>query len=824
MSHEHPETTGSDPRPVAERTRVTDDKLRWRCDLDWLDFETTADVEPASNVIGQDEAIESLRFGLEIDAPGQNIFVRGLAGFGRLRLLRQLLQETKVFCPLPQDRCYVHNFQDPDCPRLLSLPRGSANRFCRSVDELARFIREDLSPALESEALRDRRDTLAEKARTQTQTLMEPFEEELKQKDLALGQVQMGNMTQFVLVPLVEGKPTPPEAFEQLAGEGKISEEQVARVRESIDGFSRRLEEVTGELDRMRRTHIESVRSLFETEARKILARAVAPIEEDFPQPQVQEFLDEIVDDVVGNRLGTLKSEEEGDFTRLYRVNVVSDHSQSESCPIVVESVPSLRNLFGGIERKFLPGGGHFSDHTMVRSGALLRADGGYLLLEAREVLNQPGAWRALMRALRTSQVDINQPEFETPMYGPSLKPQPATVNVKVILIGDPGLHAALDGADEDFPHLFKVLADFDTSLARTKENVRRYAGVLSRIAEEESLPPLDRGAVGAVAEHGARVAGRSDRLTTRFGRVADIVREAAFLVRKEGKTVVDEASVCEAIARGKRRADLPARKYRRLVSEGTIRVQTSGSTVGQVNGLAVVSAGPLTYGFPSRITSTIGPGTAGTINIESEARLSGSIHTKGFHILGGLLRQLLRTSHPLAFSASIAFEQSYGGIDGDSASGAEMCCLLSSLTDVPLRQDLSMTGAIDQLGNIQPIGAANEKIEGFFDACQEGGLTGTQGVIIPQANVVDLMLRPDVYEACVAGRFHVYAAATIHDALELFTGVTAGQLDEDGNYPEGTLLDEAVERAFDYWVRAVQRPVLSLSGDDDDDTESGAS
>jgi predicted ATP-dependent protease len=372
-----------------------------------------------------------------------------------------------------------------------------------------------------------------------------------------------------------------------------------------------------------------------------------------------------------------------------------------------------------------------------------------------------------------------------------------------VVLLGDPDLYHLLDAFDRDFPYLFKVLADFDSSLPCEESTVSDYAGVIARIAREEELPPYSGQAIAALAEHGARIAGRSDRLTTRFGRLADIAREGAFIARKAGRELVERAEIEEAVRLTKRRADLPSRRFRRAIREGTIRIATTGAVVGQVNGLAVIHAGPLTYGFPTRITATIGPGTAGTINIEREAELSGSIHTKGFYILGGLLRHLLRTTHPLAFSASIAFEQSYGGIDGDSASAAEMCCLLSALTGVPIRQDRAMTGAIDQHGHIQPIGAANEKIEGFYDVCQELGLTGEQAVIIPRANVIDLMLRIDVVEACRRDQFHILAVDTIEEAIELFCGVPAGVRREDGTYPPGTLLATAVERAHEFWRMA---------------------
>jgi len=613
----------------------------------------------------------------------------------------------------------------------------------------------------------------------------------------------------MAIVPVLEGRPTPPEAYEALVNEGKISSDESKRTLERIQEEVRRFEGIAGRLEELQQEHRKEVHQLFEIEARKILSGFVKGIARDFPQEAAQKFLGQIVEDVVEHRLGALSQKEDTDFTSLYQVNVVSDHSDGEDCPVIVESHPSLQNLFGGVDRESLPGGGVYSDHRSVRVGAVVRADGGYLLLEARDVLTEPGVWRALTRFLRTGMAEVARPELDLPIYGPAMKPESPRVNVKVVLIGDTELYYLLDAHDPEFAHLFKVLADFESTLPREPSTVASYAGVIARIAKEENLLPYSGDAIAALAEHGARIAGRSDRLTTRFGRLADIAREASFLARKGAGVTVERTDVEEAVRNTKRRADLPSRQFRRSVKEGTIRIATTGSVVGQVNGLAVVHAGPLTYGFPSRISATIGPGTAGTINIEREAELSGSIHTKGFYILGGLLRHLLRTDHPLAFSASIAFEQSYGGIDGDSASGAEICCLLSALTGVPLRQDLAMTGAIDQHGHIQPIGAANEKIEGFYDICREIGLTGAQGVLIPRSNVRDLMVRTDVVEACRAERFHIHAVDSIQEALETLAGRPAGVRGPDGAFPPGTLLAIAVERAHAYWqmVRGPQGP-----------------
>lgn len=794
-------------RPVQskELKPVPIEALRWRCDPATLPFDSTADVEPVAGVVGQDPAVEALGFGLATNAPGQNIFVRGLSGTGRLTLVRRLLKEIRPTCPLTKDCCYVRSFLQPDRPRLVTLPAGRGRAFRRGIDKLADFIRDDLAAALSSEPIKARRDALEYTAKGKLKELATPFEEALQAAGLALVSSQAGPVEQTVIFPLVEGKPVPPEEFEQLHAQGKIAEEQYKAVQESSDKFQAQLAEVSEKAREIRRGYDEAVQGLLENSARWILGEMVRDIEAEFPESSVHTFLDGLVDDVVKNRLGDVGKE--SDFTKLYRVNVVLEHKADGSCPIVVEMAATMRNLLGTIDYEFGPGEEVRSSHMGIRAGALLQADGGYLILEAQDVLNEPGAWKVLVRTLRTGQLEIVPPEMVFPWLGSSLKPEPIKLNVKVVLLGDTETYYLLDEYDPDFPQLFKVLADFDTVIPRDESGINHYAAVLSRITQEEQLPPFDRAAVAALAEHGARIAARSGKLTARFGRLADIAREAAFISDQRGRARVTGDDVRQAVQRGRRRANLPSRRFREFVANGTIRVETRGSVVGQINGLAVLPAGPLIYGFPARITATIGPGTAGVINIDREADLSGAIHTKGFYILGGLLRFLLRTDHPLAFDASVAFEQSYGGIDGDSASGAEICCLLSALTDIPLRQDLAMTGAIDQVGHILAVGAVNEKIEGFFDACRDLGMTGTQGAIIPQSNAGDLMLRDDVVEACAAGQFHVYALQTVHEALAVLTGMPAGKRDGADRYPKNTVLGVAVDRAREYWLKAAQNP-----------------
>ncbi len=774
------------------------DALRWRCDESCLDFESTADVTPVTGVVGQDSAVEALRFGLETDAPGQNIFVRGLTGTGRLTLVRRQLEELRPVCKLTKDCCYVHSFANPECPRLITLPAGNAKTFRRRIDKLADFIRDDLATALSSEGITARRKVVEDRTRTRLAAVVQPFEEEIKQAGLTLVTVEAGPVFQSALFPLVDGKAVAPEEFDQLHTQGEIEDATYKSVRDSFQTFERKLEEVTRQADEIRREHDESVSAITETATRSSLAGIIDGITRLFDQDAVTTFLAEIVDDVVMQRLGMLGGDV--DFTRLYRVNVVSEHHGADSCPIIVENTATVRNLLGTVEMDFDHTDSIRPTHMGIRAGSILRADGGFLIIEDRDILDETDAWKCLKRVLRSRRLDPAPPGGMNQGGAPAVKPESIEINVKVVMLGDPETYAMLDGGDPDFPHLFKVLADFDEVIPRDAEGVKHYACVLARIATEENLRHFHHSAVAALTEHGARIAATSGKLTARFGRLADIAREAAFVANKCDHELVLADDVHAAIRRGRNRADLPSRRFRELVSNGSIRVETSGSVEGQVNGMAVMQAGPLIYGFPTRITATVGPGTAGVINIEREAALSGAIHTKGFYILRGLLRQILRTDHPLAFDASIAFEQTYGGIDGDSASGAEICCLLSALTRIPIRQDIAMTGAIDQMGHMLAVGAVDQKIEGFYDACHDLGGHSTQGVVIPKSNAPDLMLREDVVEACVRGEFRVYAVETVHEAITLLTGRPAGARDADGNYASDSVLGVAVRRAREYW------------------------
>ena len=788
---------------MEHHTRLSGDEVRWKCDPSTFDFETTNDVDPAINIVGQPAAYDALMFGVQCEAPGQNVYVRGSQGTGRNRMVSKMLEELKPTTSKKCDYCYVHNFKRPQSPRLITLPPGQGPMFRKVVSELVDFIENGLRKAIDSEPNISQLTELREKIQNEVKAISQPMEDELADSNLALVPIQNGPVTQTVIMPTIEGEPIPPQQLKALIEEGKAPKELFEKYMELVPGFQKQLEDVSKKVASAYREGNEQMVALRDKVATALIRDVGGPIFKKFEFDSVHKFLEEVIEDAVEFRLEPpAEDEPQSDLGELYGVNVVLTHQDAEAKPVVFECSPSLINMLGTVEPKWGPGGMAISDYRGISAGAILNANHGYLVLDAADVLEEPGAWRSLMRTIRTGRLEIVPPEIGWMRQHVVIQPEPIEIEVRVILIGDVQTYYMLDRADSDFREHFKILADFDNELERSDHSIRQYASVVANIARTENLPAFDRTAVSALVEHGARVASRGHQLTAKFGRIADLIREAAFLA--DGKTVTGE-NVRDAISRTKHRASMPSRKFQQMIASETILVQTQGMVVGQINGLAVMRSGPLTYGFPARITATIGPGQAGLINIEGRAQMSGSIHTKGFHIIGGLLRYLLRNEHPLAFSASIAFEQSYGGIDGDSASGAEVVCLLSALTEIPINQGMSMTGAIDQHGHVEAIGGVNEKIEGFFDACNHFGLTGDQGCVIPKSNQGDLMLREDVAQACAEGKFHVYAVRTIYEAIEVMTGTDAGSA--GGDYAEGTVLAVAVAKAHEFWEKTLSSP-----------------
>lgn len=746
---------------------VPPDELAWSCPASAFSFGTTAELTPAVGILGQEPAAEALQFGLAIDARGHNVFVRGRSGTGRRTLVFDLLDQLPEVPPL-QDRVFVYNFAEPDQPRLLSLDPGQAQILRGRADEIVRFVLEDLSDHVNTDSLRVRTHRLEAEAEAEAARLSAPFNQALEEAGLALVEVEEGDETYSALMPLIEGQPVSFEDLERAVAAGEIEAERAKQLDQAAQRLQLQLQSLSTQVVRLRKRTQRAIARLVAAEVRQVMTDALADIPRTFPG--TGGWVHEIIDDVA-ERIGQLQ--ELPTLVERYRIRILCAGSEQGRRPVVEENAPTVQRLLGGIDVPQEQA--QVAPHLGIHAGALLKANGGVLVLQARDVLAEPGAWEALTRALRSGAVELTPPELgASTLRSQHLRPEPIPIRVKVVLIGGPEVWAALDLGDPDFSELFKVLVDLDDVLDRDERGIMLYARVVARIAAHESLPPFTAGAVGALVEHGARIASEARKLTARFGRIADLIRGAAFLARRRGISEVHRQDVHRAVLEGRRRADLPSRRFREQLSRGTIQIATRGSVVGQVNGLAVVPAGPLDYGFPMRITATLGAGEGGAVHLVREAELSGQIHTKGFLTVQGLLRYLLDVPHPLAFDASITHEQSYGGVDGDSASAAEFVCLVSALTSLPARQDLAMTGAIDQHGNILPVGAVDSKIEGFFDACAVHGLDGAQGVLIPAVGVRDLQLRRDVIEAVRAKRFAIYGVDRIEEALELMLGEPA--------------------------------------------------
>ncbi|MBW2499051.1 MAG: AAA family ATPase [Deltaproteobacteria bacterium] len=579
-------------------------QLRWCCDPARFGIESTAELEPTDEIVGQDSAIEALRYGLETAAPGQNIFVRGLTGTGRSTTILRLLRSIRPACSPAADRCFVYNFAQPDRPRLITVPRGDGLRFRRYVDGLIQFLREDLTSALSSDLVKSRLGEIEKSAASEIERLTAPFEKELREAGLSLLVAQVGPVARQVIVPVIDGQAAPPEQLGTLRRQGKISDAEVDAIRSRIAEYAERMQKIGESIQAIQAERQRAVEALMESEVRGLLAQSMAHIRIEFPTPEVGVFLDEVLADLVGKRLGRLDRADQ--FTELYRVNVVL--SGANECPIVIDNAPSLPGLIGSVDWAMRPDAAPEAPQMLVRAGTLLQADGGYLILEARDVLAEPGAWRALIRTLRSGRIEFTPPDRPVPWRMPMLRPDPIPVNVKVVLLGDPGVFPMLEALDPDFAHLFKVLADFDEVIPRDDAGVHCYANVVARIARDEELAAFDRTALAELCEHGARIAARRGKLTARFGRLADLAREAAFLAQRDNRDVATREDVQAAVQRTKARADLPSRRFQELIRDGTLRIATRGAEVGQINGLAVMSAGQLAYGFPTRITATLGP------------------------------------------------------------------------------------------------------------------------------------------------------------------------------------------------------------------------
>jgi predicted ATP-dependent protease len=798
------------PKAAGVHAELPAGRLRWRCELSRIPFETTAQAEPREGFIGQERALRALKMGVGLAAPGYNVFVCGLAGTSRGGTIARMIEELHPETKPSLDRCYVNNFKLTDRPRLLTLPRGQANAFKKDMQAGVDFLRRRIPQVFEGEPFQRQKGRIVERFTVREKELMDDFTRRIARDQFALGHMQVGAVALPEIFPVLEGQMVPIEDVSKMVHEGKLEPTVAEEIERKYEQFRQEFTVVYRKTLTLSR-ELASELSYLEQEAASVLVDGVIEeLKEKYVGTSVSEYLEEVRHHVLDN-LDPFKEREgesedssdspvdslgpkpsggpERDPFRVYCVNVILAHNDDDASPVIFETTPTYANLFGTIQRAYDQRGGWTSDFMDLRGGSLLRADGGFLIMYSMEALSEGGVWRALKRTLNHNRLEIQPLEMFYPFGGSALKPEAIAINVKVILIGDRELYELLYHYEEDFRKIFKVRVEFDEEMAMSDGVIAEYAGRLRALSEKEKLSPFDRGAFAAMLEYGVRQAGRRNKVTARFVDIADLAREAHYEAAAAGENVVRAAHVRGALASKMERHNLIETRIREMIEEGTLLVDVADTRVGQVNGLSVLEIGGYSFGKPVRITATAALGKAGLINIEREANLSGRFHDKGVHIIAGYFRSRFAQNKPLSLAASICFEQSYSGVDGDSASSTEVYALVSALSGLPLRQDIAVTGSMNQQGDIQAIGGVNEKIEGFFDVCRIKGLTGTQGVMMPESNVEDLMLREDVLEAVAAGKFHIWPVAKIEQGIEILTGTAAGRLNGDGTFEKGTVL-----------------------------------
>lgn len=781
--------------------------LRRTCDPGTLGFETTAEIEPLQEAIGQDLAMRAVRFGLELDHPGYNIFAVGLPGSGRTTMIRQTLRSRSAGEATPPDWCYVFNFREPREPGALEVPAGRGPQLSDDVNGALEELSASLPRALQSEEFRKERDEIAERAREAQRQLIEEFQERIEsERNVALVQTPTG----FALVPALGNEPIDEKRFNELP----------EKQREEIHERRRQLEKLFSEIQRQARETERAAQNritdLQHAVAHSVVAQLVAELKARWEDvPAVIRHLNRMAEDIIRNAQKFVGDgddsqaepstgpEIEDPLTR-YRINVIVSNEPESGAPVVDEENPTYQNLIGRIEHR-VQYGTMVADFTGISAGALHRANGGYLILDAADLLRQPLAWIALKNALSTAAIRLEDMiEYTNLVAATTLKPEPIPLRCRIILIGDPYTYRLLQSHDEDFRELFKVKADFSPYMTRDHTAELGYAAFIAARCDEERLPPFEAGAVARIAEFGSRLAGHQNRLSTRFGAIGDLVREAAFFARSNGEETVSADDVRQAIVEREARVNRAERELLTLIEDDTLTVEPAGAKIGQLYGLAVLSSGEHDFARPIKVEASAFMGTSGVVDIEREVRLGGPLHNKGVLVLSGYLGDLFAQSHPLILSASLSFDQLYEEVEGDSASAAELYALISAIASVPLRQGIAITGAVNQKGDVQPIGAVSTKIEGFFRACKRRGLTGNQGVIIPARNLANLVLDGEIVEAVRQERFRVWPIRQVDQGWPILTGMRAGVRGSDGRFPEDSVYGRAAARLLN-WARAAR-------------------
>jgi len=773
------------------------EKLRLKFDPAMLNCETTADLKPLEGIIGQERAVRALKFGLDIKEQGFNIYVAGVPGTGRTSAVKDFLEEIAKTEQVPSDWCYVNNFRNAYEPKAIRFPPGKAKEFQKDMKDFITEVRRALPKAFESEDYATKREETVQSIEKEKMKIFAELNRRAQEQAFSLQSTPMG----LLIIPMSKGKPMSNE--EIMALSPQIRED----IQKRRDELRSELRSATRQARNLDKKGNNELKKLSQKVALYTIGHLVSDeIEKYNDFPEVTAYIKEVQDDILNN-LAAFISEpkaspqlpfptpwlKEAPFKK-YEVNVIVDNSDTHGGPVVMELNPKYPNLFGRIEKE-AQFGVLTTDFTMIREGSLHKANGGYLVLPVEDLLRNISSYESLKRALMNKCIRIEEAgERLGFITTKGLRPGPIPLKVKVILIGDPSLYQKIYALDRDFKELFKVKADFDTTMNRTEKNIRKYAAFVCTLCRKEKLKHLDVSGVGKVLEYGSRLAADQTKLTTRFAVIADIIREANFYATQENADYVSANHVKKAIEEKIYRSNLIQEKIREMMEREVILIDTEGETVGQVNGLSVMSLGDFSFGSPSRVTVSIGLGREGIVDIQREARLGGPIHTKGVMILSGYLTEKYAQDKPLSLSARLVFEQSYGMVDGDSASSTELYAILSALSGVPIKQNIAVTGSVNQKGEVQAIGGVNEKVEGFFEVCKTKGFTGKQGVLIPYSNVKNLILKEEVVDAVETGKFHIYPVKTIDQGIKVLTGEKAGTRQTDGRFQERTI-NELVDK-----------------------------
>ena len=781
--------------------------LRCICDPKVFKFKNTSEIKPLAGVIGQKRAVQAIEFGLNMKSSGYNIFVTGVEGTGKSTIVRDLVSKHARSLPKPDEWCLVNNFKDHFRPKAIAVPSGRAARFARKMSKFVEDLKRELPKAFEGEGYLKRLSGIKSRFSDKHSRLFQKIDRFAAKNNLQI----IKSEEEIETIPVIDGTPLTPEDFNKLPGDDRAAiETNIRRVQEQI-------ELAAVEIDKLNQALHIDVEKLMDEVTLAIVQSRLAKIRSEFKDSSsILEHLDEIEQDIVEN-VQYFMQPEEGDAkesgifklppdTNLnrYQVNALTDSEPTRGAPVIFETNPTYHNVMGRIEKRAYMGT-VTTNFTMVKAGSLLNANGGFLIMDIESLMMHPYVWEALKRALRDKFLQIEDIAEETGFGTVSLRPAPIPLEVKVVLLGSYDDFEVLQNYDHRFNKIFKVRADFDYEVERTPGTVQQYARFIARVCKEENLLPFTPKGVATIVEYGEKYVSDKNKLSIRFGPLLGVLKESDYWARKNKARLITDKYVVKAFSEYRFRYNLYEAKTHESYLDNTIMIDVDGEVVGQVNALAVYQIGSFSFGRPARITAETFMGKDGVINVERESNLSGSTHDKGVLILSGYMGRTFAQNYPLSLSISITFEQSYGGIDGDSASSTELYAIISSLSGIPIRQEIAVTGSVNQKGQIQAIGGVNHKIEGFFEVCTANGLTGRQGVMIPRANVKNLMLRKEVVDAVKKHKFHVYQVSTVEEGIEILTGVPAGKADKNGNFPDKTVYG-AVQKKLAHYFKQSQK------------------